>query len=118
MVEQGHFQHVPPPAPAEPTLGALLQRLSQRASDTQAAIACASGTLLAAGVLLFAPSWWRLSLAGTAIAAFGAWIVLERGASGGAWRPVVQRLAVVAGAASAFGLALSLLTSALGTWIS
>ncbi|MBC7894051.1 MAG: hypothetical protein H7066_01490, partial [Cytophagaceae bacterium] len=77
-----------------------------------------SGALLAAGVLLFAPSWWRLSLAGTAIAAFGAWIIMERGASAGAWRPVVQRLAVIAGGMSAFGLALSLLTRALGTWIS
>lgn len=119
MVEQGHLGHVPPPpADAEPTLGALLQRLSQRASDTQAVVACAAGTVLAAVVLLFAPSWWRLSLAGTVIAAFGAWIVLERGASAGAWRPVVQRLAVIAGAVSAFGLALSLLTRALGTWIS
>ena len=118
MVEQGLDHAPPPPTPAEPTLGALLQRLSQRASDTQAVVACAAGTVLAAAVLLLAPSWWRVSLAGTALAAFGAWIVLERGGSGGAWRPIAQRLAVIAGAASAFALALSLLTRTLGIWIS
>jgi hypothetical protein len=119
MVEQGHLEHVPPPpAPAEPTLGALLVRLSQRATDTQAVIACGAGTLLAAAVLIFATSWWRVSLAGVSLAAFGAWIILERGASAGAWRPLVQRLAVILGAASVFVLGLSLLTRALGTWIS
>ncbi len=119
MVEQGHLGHIPPPpAPAEPTLGALLQRLAQRASDTQAVVACAAGAVLAAGVLLFLPAWWRVALFGGSIAAFGAWIVLERGKSEGAWRSVVQRIALVAGALGAFALGLSLLTPALGIWIS
>ena len=109
------------PAPrdtTEPTLGTLLAGIARRASDAQAAVACAAGTLLAAGVMLFFASWWRLALAGVAVAAFGAWVVLERSANPQAWRAVAQRVSLVLGAASAFALALSLLTSALGTWIS
>lgn len=110
---------VPDPAPAgEPTLGALLLGLSRRTSDAQAAIACGVGILLAAGTLVVAPAWWRLSLVGVSVAAFGGWVVLERGGSAGRWRPLLQGTVLVLGAAAAFALALSLLTRALGIWIS
>lgn len=116
MVQQGHAGPVPPTE--EPTLGALLHRMSFLLSDAQAAIASGAGAVLAATVLTFAPSWWRVALGGVAIASFGAWIVLERSGTERAWRRVVQRVAIVAGAGSVFAIALSLLTPMLGIWIS
>lgn len=108
----------PTPELPEPTLGTLLLGVSHRTSDAHAAIACAVGTLLAAGTLLLAPGWWRLSLVGVSVAAFGGWIVLERGGSEGMWRAMLQRVVLVLGTSAAFVIALSLLTRALGIWIS
>ncbi|MCC6317476.1 MAG: hypothetical protein IT361_07240 [Gemmatimonadaceae bacterium] len=116
MVQQGHAGPILPTE--EPTLGAQLHRLSLLLSDAQAAIACGAGAVIAAAVLTFAPSWWRVALGGVAIASFGAWIVLERSGSERAWRRVVQGMAIVAGTGSVFAIALSLLTPMLGIWIS
>lgn len=103
---------------AEPTLAGLLRGLARRTSDTQAAVATGKGTLLATGVLLFAPQWWRVALVGSAVACFGLWIVLERSTAAARTRRLAQGAAVLVGAGSAFVLGLSLLTLALGTWIS
>ncbi|MGQ0647021.1 MAG: hypothetical protein ACT4P7_05590 [Gemmatimonadaceae bacterium] len=107
---------LPDAPPQEPTLGALLRSIARRSTDAQAAVACAKGTLLAAGIMLFAPQWWRLALAGVAIACFGFWIVLERSENATTWRRAAQTAAIVVGAGSAFALGLSLLTIALGIW--
>lgn len=102
----------------EPTLGALLLSLSDRLTDAEAAIACGVGISGAAAIALLAPGWWRLALASLALASFGAWIVLERNESHNRWQDLGQRLSVVVGTACAFLLGLSVLTLALGTWIS
>lgn len=102
----------------EPTLGVLLHNLAGRLTDAQAAVACGIGIAGAVSIALLAPGWWRLALASLAIACFGASIVLERNGGHGRWQGVVQRLTVFVGVVCAFVVALSLLTLALGTWIS
>jgi hypothetical protein len=102
----------------EPTLPGLLRGVARRTSDAQAAVAAGKGTLLAAGIMFFAPQWWRVGLVGVAVAAFGLWIVLERSGLREPLRSLAKGAAVVLGTTSAFVLGLSLLTLALGTWIS
>lgn len=104
--------------PPEPTLGALLLSAAHATSDAQAAAASALGTLAAATVFLFAPGWWRVAMISLAVACFGVWIVLERTNTTSAWRTVGKAIAVALGTMCLFGVALSLLTKALGIWIS
>ena len=105
------------PSP-EPTLGALLLSAARATSDAQAAAASALGTLGAAAIFLFAPGWWRIALIALAVACFGVWIVLERTQTTSAWRTAGKAIAVACGTTCLFVVALSLLTKALGTWIS
>ena len=111
-------EHGPGTPTPEPTLGALLVSAAQATSDTVAAAVGALGTLAAAALFLFAPSWWRVALLALAVAGFGAWIVLERSHRASAWRTAGKAIAVTLGTTSLFALALSLLTKALGIWIS
>lgn len=111
-------EHIPGPPSPEPTLGALLVTVAQATSDTVAAAAGAIGTLGAAVLFLFAPGWWRVALLALVVACFGAWIVLERSQSASAWRTAGKTIAVTLGTSCLFAVALSLLTKALGIWIS
>lgn len=118
MIEPIPAPHPTTEVPQEPTLSALLRGIARRSSDAQAAVACGKGILGTAGIMIFAPHWWRLALAFLAIACFGLWIVLERSDASPRWRRLAQGAAVVVGAGSVFALGLSLLMLALGRWIS
>jgi hypothetical protein len=102
----------------EPTLAVVLERAAARVSDGQAALACAAGIAATAALLLLAPTWWRLACATGAAAAFGAWIIAARSTLPPGVSRIVRGVALVAGVAASFLLGLSLLTRALGIWIS
>lgn len=106
------------PNEREPTLATLLVLVAHRMSDGQAIALIAVGATLSAAVLLAAPTWWRFSLLGASLAGLGTWIVLERDGRPSAWRRVAQQVVALIGGASLFVFTLSLLTRALGIWIS
>lgn len=102
----------------EPTLAVLLERAATRVTDAQAALACGTGTAATAGILLFAPGWWRVALATLSLAAFGASVVVARSGVPPRTARLVHATMLTLGVAAAFGLGLSVLTKILGVWIS
>jgi hypothetical protein len=102
----------------EQTLPAMLRTVAHRATDTQLVVVCTASLLGAVAILIFAQGWWRVALIFIALTAFGVWAIAERDGSERRSVRVLKGVAAVAGVLSAFAFGLSLLTSALGTWIS
>lgn len=102
----------------EQTLPAMLRTVARRATDTQLVAVCAASLLAAVAILFFAQGWWRVALLFITLTAFGVWAIAERDGSERRSVRVLKGVAAVAGVLSAFAFGLSLLTSALGTWIS
>ncbi len=102
----------------EQTLPAMLRTVAHHATDTELVVVCAASLLGAAVILLFARAWWRIALLFIALTAFSVWAIAERDGSQRRSVRVLKGVAAVAGVLSAFAFGLSLLTSALGTWIS
>lgn len=102
----------------EQTLLALLGAIAHRANDTQLAVACGTSLLGGVAIVLFARGWWRIAVLLFAVACFSLWAIAEHDGSQRTGIRVLKGIAAVAGVLSAFAFALSLLTSALGTWIS
>ncbi len=102
----------------EQTLPQVLHSVAQRASDTQLVVVCALSLVVGAAILILAPTWWRFSLPAATLICFSLWAIADRDGS----QRVVVRLgkavAAVLGVLCAFVFALTMLTGALGTWIS
>lgn len=118
MILSTHESPSVEPRAEEQTLLALLSAIAHRATDTQLVVACGTSLLGAVAILLFAQGWWRIALLLFAFAAFSIWAIAERDGSQRTGIRVLKGMAAVAGVLGAFAFALSLLTSALGTWIS
>ncbi|MGQ0765233.1 MAG: hypothetical protein ACT4OZ_06165 [Gemmatimonadota bacterium] len=105
---------------SEPTLGVLAGNWAARMSDLTVAVLVSAGILLVA-VSAFWPRDVRLTALFMAIASLGAWEAVRRSRRS---RPAslayraAEVAAAVIGVFSLFVIALSLLSVALGTWIS
>lgn len=102
----------------EQTLPAMLRTVARRATDTQLVGVCTTSLLGAVAILFFAQEWWRVALLFIAVTAFGVWAIAERDGSERRSVRALKGVAAVAGVLSAFAFGLSLLTTALGIWIS
>lgn len=104
------------------TLFELLTALLQRVSDGQLVAACATGLAGVAVILLIRPGWWRLALPLIVLGAFGAWGIAERERDARGARRVaaalVRGVAILAAGTAAIATVLSVMSVALGTWIS
>ncbi|MFN8573305.1 MAG: hypothetical protein U0132_14730 [Gemmatimonadaceae bacterium] len=120
--EQSPPSSAPPPT-VEPTLAELMGRVARRVSFNLAMGTSAASVVLLALVLAFRPGQWRVALLLTAIASAGGWTMAEHervdGVPGGSpsWR-ALQSVTGVLGIATIFAFLLSILSSALGLWIS